>query len=849
MNTIFGAGGGGCFLGSTLIRTPSGQKRIDEIVEQDLVICFDDKGELYQAKVLAVHVHDNEKTFKYKIWGDISLDVTLNHWVLNQFNAFVCIGTLGQDDCLIDENNHLRPILSAQELGEFTVYNLTVEGYHTFIANGIRVHNAGLGNGAISGAGGRKKKGSGGTTTAQDTLNSTAYARIVDLLSEGEIEGFPSARQYARDSSAYMQAMLKDIYLDKTPIVRKDATVGSYQSSDYNFKGIDENSFALRWGTVNQSYMPGFDAAENVYSVNVVVKEQEPVVRTITDADTDRVKVTLSWPALQKMDDKGNIVGEKVEYMIQVRYSGGGYITKVETNVSGRTGDLYQRTHSISLNDAGGTFPVDIKVIRKTQDPTDPKRQTEFSWYSYTEVVDVKLAYPNSAMVGMQVDARSFDSIPLRSYKIRGIKVQFPSNATVDDATGRLIYEGVWDGTFGAAQWTSDPCWCLWDLLTNCRYGFGQNIPSRTLDKWSFYQASVYCNELVKSGRKDSSGADIYEPRFSCNVSIQSQDEAYKLINDMCSIFMAMPYWGAGTLVISQDRPTSPLYLFNQTNVSEEGFQYNGSSLKTRSTVAIVKYFDMQNQNVDYVSVEDQAAISKYGVITKEIEAFACTSISQARRVGEWLLYSQQNESETITFKTSIDGGAVVRPGMVIATSDPLRAGVRRSGRIRGGGSDYIIIDEPLSTDIPATGSPSVYVSMSDGTVENYTVASASGAKITISGTFISTPLVGGVFIYDNDQMKKETWRVINVKEDNGCEYQITGLAYNPTKYDYIERDVTLDESTYLPLEVITPADPQNISSTNVVYESNGQLSNKVLLSWESDSNAVQYNVSYRLVG
>lgn len=848
MKKIIGAGGG-CFLGDTLVYTVDGEKRIDALKEGDYIVSFDDKGKFHKAKILAVHVHEDEEVYRFTYWGGGYLDATPNHWVLNQFNAFVCIGSLGTDDCLIDRNNHLRPIIGRTKLENGTVYNLTVENQHTFIAGGIRVHNAGLGTGAIYGAGGGSK-GSGGGDTADDTLNSITYVSIIDLLSEGEIEGFPSAAPYARDSVQYLRASLKDVYLDGTAVMKASANVDKSEmdDSDYNFNELQSNDFDIRWGTVDQTYIPGFTGAENAYSVGITVTEDSPVIRTITNENVDRVKVTLSWPALQIYQDDGDIEGLKVEYKISISYNGGAYITKVDSKVDGRTGDLYEKTHTIAFDDASKEFPVDIKVVRQTDDPSS-KEQSEFSWSSYTEIVDAKLRYPNSALISIKANGDNFDSIPTRAYKIRGIKVSIPSNATVDATNGRLTYEGVWDGTFGAAQWTSDPCWCLWDLLTNCRYGFGQNIPSRTLDKWSFYQASVYCNELVKTGGKNDDGSDEYEPRFSCNVCINAQDEAYKVINDMCSIFRAMPYWGAGTLIIAQDSPSAPVYLFNQTNISEDGFQYNGTSLKTRSTVAVVKYFDIDLQDYDYVSVEDQAGIAKYGVITASVEAFACTSISQARRVGEWLLYTQQYETETITFKTSIDGGIGVRPGMVIATSDPLRAGVRRGGRIRAAGTNYIVIDEPLATDIPNTASPKVYVSMIDGTVEQPTVASTDGAKITINGSFVSTPLVGGVFIYSNDQMKKELWRVLSVKEDNGTEYQITALSHNPTKYDYIERDVELNTKVYTPLEVVTPKDPSNISSTSIVYESSGQLSNKVVTSWENDSNAVQYSVKYRLVG
>ena len=830
------AGAGGCFLGHTLIRTPKGTQRIDTLQVGDTLLSFDDSGTIHEATILHLHIHENEPVIRFTLWGGTNLDATPNHWVLNQFNAFVEIGTLGDDDCLVDENGHLRPIVSRKPLGLGTVYNLTVEGHHTFMAEGIRVHNAGLGPGFVAGAGGGGKGGGGSytPTTEPDSLNSSSYVKIIDLIGEGMIEGFPSARAYERGTTAYNTALLKDIYFDKTPVLRQSADPTNPASSDYNFSNV---TLSTRRGTQVQDYINGFSNVENERSVGVAVLKNEPVTRIITDTDVDKVKVTLTFPALQILSDNGDIIGTSVHYKINVAYFGGGYSTVVDQVLTGRTGDSYQRTHAFNVS---GAFPLEVQVERVSDDSTDPKTQNSFTWTSFTEVTEAKLRYPNSALVALQLNAKDFSRVPTRSYHVRGLRISIPSNATVNIENGSLTYTGIWDGTFQAATWCSDPAWCLWDLLRNCRYGF--NIASRDMDKFSFYQASVYCNEYVDNGLGGT------EPRFSCNVCIQTAVEAYKLINDMCSVFRAMPYWSSGSLLISQDRPTDPLYVFNQTNISEDGFQYTGSSLKTRHTVAVVGYLDTETQELAYESIEDPEAIAKFGVITTDVTAFACTSRSQAYRLGEWLLYTEQYENETLTFKTSLEAGVAVRPGMIIAVSDPLRSGVRRGGRVTAAGSNYVVIDERAATDLPTSGSPTIIVALEDGTVATKAVSSVSGAKVTVSGTFTSTPLIGGAFIYNNNSMQSSTWRVLGVQEQNGVEYSITALSYNPSKYDYVERGRSLIRKTYLPLAVTTPPSPKNASTSVATFEKDGQLQNKVVIDWQGDPSATEYEVRYRLV-
>jgi hypothetical protein len=817
---IAGAMGGGCFLGHTLVRAPDGQRRLDELQPGDLVLSFDDHGQFHPAKILKVHVHEGERVVRYRLWGGGTLDATPNHWVLNQFNAFVEIGTLGPDDCLVDANNHLRPIVDRADLCIGTVYNLTVEGHHTFIANNVRVHNAGLGlgiagaGGGGGGGGGSGKGGGGGEQRTpieeRDNLDSRQYAQIVDLISEGEIQGLKNGYQ--------------SIFLNNTPL--QSANGG------FNFKNIEVH---LRNGTQNQSFIPGTSDIEDEKPVSITVEASTPITRTISDTTTNAVRVTITVPQLQQIQDNGDIVGTSVRLQIQIQYNGGGYSVAIDDTISGRTGDAYQRDYLIGL---GGAFPVDVRVVRVTPDSTSAKLSNAFSWTSYTEITWAKLRYPNSALVSLRVDAEQFNSIPSRSYLIRGIKVQIPNNATVDQSNGRLIYNGIWNGTFGAAQWCSDPAWVLWDLLTNKRYGFGDHISASQLDKWAFFATSQYASALVPDGFGGQ------EPRFSCNVNTQTQEEAYKLINDLCSVFRVMPYWSTGTLTISQDKPSDPAYLFTLANVSEEGFRYESSSLKNRPTVAVVSYFDIAAKDKAYEVVEDAARIAKYGVVKTEIDAFACTSRGQAKRLGEWLIYTEWEESETVSFVASIDAGVIVRPGQVIEISDPVRAGARRGGRINTATTTTVTVDDATGITLGSTAQLSVI--LPTGTVQTRAVNSIAGNVFTVASAFSAAPNANSVWIYETSNIQTSTWRVLAIQEQEECKYAISALAYNASKYDYIELDRPLQQRDITDLNIIPPA-PQNLRAEESLFEDNGRALAKIVLSWRSVLGVSQYSVRWRV--
>ena len=686
------------------------------------------------------------------------------------------------------------------------------------------------------GAGGGKGKGGGAfrkSTEAKDNLDSTAYAKIVEIISEGEIEGFatPSRLGLTPGTTQYTNASLKDIYFNKTRLLNATADNTLPQDADFNFKNV---TVVSKFGTQSQAYVPGFDAVEEEVSVGQDVVLATPVVKTITDTNVNAVRLTISVSLLQKLLDNGDIVGSSLALAIEVRYFGGSYTTVIADTISGRTSDLYQRDYIV---DIAGAFPVDIRVSRTSAEPTSIKETNAFSWSSYTELIYKKLKYPNTAYVATRIDAEQFSNIPQRAYKIRGIKVAIPSNATVDLETGRLTYAGIWNGTFGAAAWTSDPAWILWDLLTSKRFGLGDHIQANTLDKWAFFQASKYCAELVSTGLNDP----ISEPRFSCNVNIQSQDEAYKLINDMCSIFRAMPYWAAGSLSMMQDQPADPIALFSLANVSEEGFTYESSSLKTRSTVVVVGWLNLELGDIDREVVEDPEGIARYGVVTKEVTAFATTSRSQAHRVGEWILYSERYETEVCNFTTSLENGIIVRPGAVINIADPVKAGARRAGRISAATASTVTVDNAV--DLPSTGILSVV--LNDGIVESRGITDLTAGVYTVSPSFSVAPQNGAAWMVETDDIQPTQWKVLGLQEQDGINYTVTAVSYNSSKYDYVERGAPLEARDITNLNE-PPASPQDLTGTEILYPLNGRVATKLALTWKGVRGVNEYRIRWR---
>jgi predicted phage tail protein len=521
--------------------------------------------------------------------------------------------------------------------------------------------------------GGNKQKSPPKPTRAPDTLNSRQFVTIQDLISEGEIEGWATASKENRTkgTAVYNTAALKDVYLDDTPVLNPSANSTSPAATDYNFQDV---SFTPRFGTSGQSHIPGVQQSSSPISgfPKACTVSGGGVTQSITNTDVDAVRVTVNFPQLQQAKDNGDLLGSSVQIRVQIQYNSGGFSTLFTDTVTGRTSDSYSKDYRVEID---GAFPVDVRVLRITADSTNASLQDSFRVLSMQELIDDKQTYANSAYTALKLDSKIVSNIPSRKYRIRGVKIRIPGagasgsgTPTVDSDTGRIIYPTgyIFNGTMGAAQWCSCPAMVLLDLLTTVRYGLGDHISDSNLDLFSFVDASKFANTLVDDGE----GGE--EARFSCNVNILSASEAFNLIEELCGVMRCMPIWSAGTITIAQDKPTDASFLFSLANVTEEGFSYSGSSLKTRHSVVAVSYYNMDSREIDYEVVEDSDAKTKLGVVKKDVRAFACTSRGQAQRLGKAILFAEQNESEVVSFTTSVDAGVTIRPGAVIDINDPV---------------------------------------------------------------------------------------------------------------------------------------------------------------------------------
>ena len=696
-----------------------------------------------------------------------------------------------------------------------------------------------------AGGGGNRPSPPPQPTRTPDTLHSRQFATLLDLISEGEIEGFATASKagLTKGTTAYNNAALKDIFLNNTAILQSSASNTSPVSTDFNFQDV---SFTPRFGTSNQEHISGIESSQSINPVGVTVTNSTPVTRTITNSDIDAVKVTVTFPQIQVATDKGDLLGSSVNLQIQIQYNGGGFTTLIDDTVTGRTADAYQKEYRVNLT---GSFPVDVKVVRVTADATSASTLNTFQFTSFTEIIDDKQTYLNSAYTSLRLDSQQFSSIPSRKYRIRGIKVRIPGagasssgTPTVDSTTGRIVYPDgyIFNGVMGAATWCSCPAMILLDLLTDTRYGFGDHITDSSLDLFSFVTASKFANTLVDDGFGGQ------EARFSCNVNIQNSNEAFDLINELAGVMRCVPIWSAGSIELAQDSPKDSSYLFSLANVTEAGFNYSGSSLKARHSVVSVSYFNMDSQEVDFEVVEDSTLISKIGTVVKQVKAFACTSRGQAARLGRAILFSENNESETVTFTTSIDSGAVCRPGSVIEINDPVRAGVRRSGRLKAVASTTVMtVDDTSATDLPTTDQPKMSVILPDGTIETKDISGISSGVVTVSSAFSQTPNVNTVWMISNANVSSQLFRVINVEEQDGINYVVTALSYKAGKYSFIEDGSTLPTRTVsLLTELKNP--PSGLQAEEKIVAINNNAISKLIVSWQPVTGVTQYQVNYR---
>lgn len=826
LKVIAGAGGGGCFRAGTQVQLEGGKTiAIERLKEGDEILAFDETGAIHLAKVTKLHYHaDPQPILRVKFWrGEVF--ITPNHWVLNQYGNFVEMGSMAIDDALVDGMGHLRPIMDAELVGHEPVWNLTVEPHHTFIANGVRVHNGGHRDRfpVVAGSGGGGgKKGGGGRPAVEDpdTLQSRAMVAIVDLLGEGQIGGLVDGE--------------KSIFFNGTPLVNQDGTA--------NFQGV---TWEFRDGLPTQDAMDGFSDVEAPTVVNVKVTKSMPSVTSITNPNADAVRCSITIPSLMFQDTTtGDTHGTTLSFRFDVSVNGRPFVgLSGDLTIDGKSRSRYQRSYQFNLpkrddlNQKATNWS--IKLVRLTDDAASGNIHNDLYFDTITEIVNSKLMYPNSAVIGIKIDSSQFSAIPSRSYLIDGLFIQVPSN--YDPVT--RTYSGVWNGTFKVAV-SNNPAWVLYDVLTNKRYGLGNYLNSSNVDKAKLYQIGKYCDGLVPDGYGG------YEPRFTINTALQTQVEAFRLITDLCSVFNGMSYWNGGMVGFTQDAPADPSMVFNQANVMDGVFQYSGSSRKDRHSVVLVTWNDPgQNyrQVVEYV--EDADLVAKYGIRKLETIAFGCTSRGQANRVGRWILYTEAYESDMVSFRVGLDA-ATVLPGEIVKIHDTTRAGKRMGGRLKTATRTSATLDAPIKL---GGGLSTISIRMPDGAfVERNIFESGSVDELTTvtwHDPLPADPLPYAIWLIADSGLEPMLARIIGVGQgENPGEFVISALEHNPSKYAAIENDMQLSERKTSIIDTKTMAKPNDFRIIESSYQvAPGVLGLSLGVSWSGQG--MSYEVTWRREG
>ena len=699
------------------------------------------------------------------------------------------------------------------------------------------------------------------STMKDGDIGSRQFVTVIDVIADGQLAGFPSAIDdgLTHGTVAYRIASLKDVFLNGNQVLQQNASNTDPTPSDFNFGTSEANapSFFSKLGTADQTKILGLTETERDRTVGVTVTKAQSQTVTITDTSTEGVRVTLGFPRLQKIDDDGNISGTTVEYNIQVKDQAGTLLKKINPatlltgldrdihtsggRLTGKSTSPYFKDHIIFFPDdiAASDFPVTVTVERETADSTDIKISDTFELTSITELIFESPTFANTAYAALRFDAEIFRSIPQRMYRVRGRLVKIPHNSTVR-SDGSLSFSGDFNGTLKSTkEYCNDPAWVLYDLITESRAGFGDFVTEDEVDKFSFYNASVYNSTLIDNGQGGTG------PRFSCNIVIQQSTQAYTLLNKIASIMRASLYFEDSKVTLVQDRPTTSSYFFSYANVKEGGFVYTGASQRTKDTVINVKYFNNESRSYDYVTVEDTSANqSKFGVVVKNIEAVGCSDLAQARRMGLWHLFTQNNETETVAFTTDASAGSLIRPSQIITIQDPVRSGFRRSGRIAAATTTQITIDN--TQDLPTTPitGDQLSVILTDGSLETKTISTISANVITVDSAYTSAPQANSVWLFVRATTETEDFRVLSVKEENN-EYTITAMFHNPNKYDFVEDGASITTPVITNLIEPKPA-PSNLSAQELIVVLGDRAVSKIILSWQPEAGVTEYSVKYQ---
>lgn len=643
-------------------------------------------------------------------------------------------------------------------------------------------------------------------TEQPDDLQSIAKAKILVALGEGEFAGSLTG---------------KEIYLDGTPIENADGS--------QNFSGV---AWEFRPGTQAQKYIQGIPGTENEISVGTDISSQTAWTHTFTNTQLSAIRLRLKWSALFTQEDDGDLVGNTVKYAIDLQTDGDSWQTVVDTAVTGKTTSGYERSHRIDLPRAGATWTVRLRKL--TPDANSAKIGDNMALLSYTEVIDAKLRYPNTALLYIEFDSSQFNgSIPQISCEPRGRVIRVPD--TYDPET--RSYTGTWTGLFKWA-WTDNPAWIFYDLVVSDRFGLGNRLTAANIDKWMLYQVAQYCDQLVPDGK----GGDGLEPRYICNVYIQDRNAAYTVLRDFAAIFRGMTCWNGQQIIALADMPRDIDFTYTRANVIDGKFRYSSSTSKTRYTNALVSWSDPANAFSDAMEPSFvKELVARYGFNQLELTAIGCTRQSEAHRKGLWGILTN-NKDRMVTFDVGLDG-KIPQPGYVIGVADEMLAGKVNGGRISKVDGRVIILDR----DIDANAGDRLQVNLPSGTSQSRTIQSINGRRqVTVTTAFSETPEAESVWAIESDDLFLQQYRVVGVKDNNNGTYTITGTSHDPDKYARIDTGAIIDQR---PVSVVPPgnqAPPDGILLTSFSVVNQGISVETLQANWDAVQNAIAYEAQWR---
>ncbi|HCM5831005.1 DUF1983 domain-containing protein [Klebsiella pneumoniae] len=642
-------------------------------------------------------------------------------------------------------------------------------------------------------------------TEQPNDLQSAAKAKILIALGEGEFAGGLTG---------------KNIYRDGTPLENADGS--------QNFSGV---YWEFRPGTQAQTYIQGIPGTENEISVGTEVSSKTAWTHTFTNTQLSAVRVRLKWPSLMKQEDDGDVVGNTVEYAIDLQTDGGAWQTVLETAVTGKATSGYERSHRIDLPQAGSTWTLRLRKI--TPDANSVKVGDVMTLQSYTEVIDAKLRYPNTALLYIEFDASQLNgSIPQISCEPRGRVIRVPDNYNPETRE----YTGVWTGGFKWA-WTDNPAWIYYDIVTADRFGLGNRLSSANISKWTLYQIAQYCDQLVPDGR----GGDGMEPRYTCNVYVQERNDAYTVLRDFAAIFRGMTCWNGEQIVVQADMPRDVDFTYTRANIVGKP-RYSSSSSQVRYTNALISWSDPDNAYADAMEPAFiPELVSRYSFNQLEMTAIGCTRQSEAHRKGLWGILTN-NKDRVVEFDVGLDG-RIPQPGYIIALADELLAGRVNGGRISAVNGRVITLDR----DVDAKPGDRLQLNLPSGISQSRTIQAVNGRRqITVTTAYSETPERECVWAIESDDLFLQQYRVTGVKENSDATLTITGVAHDPDKFARIDTGAIIDQRpvSVLPTGNQSPPDDIVITSRSVVNQ--GISVETMQVNWSAVSGAIAYEAQWR---